>query len=367
LSTKGGRGDAEVIETVLGPVEAADLGLTSMHEHVLADSSRLWRPGRPPAPAGDRVTMELLGYLRWNQLALADNLRLDDPELAVAELAAARELGRRAVVDATSWGLGPDHAGLPEISRRSGVAIVCAYGTYLPRTLPPAVAALTEAELEADFVRALTERVPGTDFRAGLLGIMGTTGTVTDEEKLRLRAGARAATRTGAALTVRLDQHERAGLDVIALCAAEGLAADHIVLTNADEYLDAPYWDELSAAGAVLEMCFGTEASQAGRVENPSDDQRLDFFGRFVAGHPEARLVLGGSTWTKAQLRHYGGYGYGHLLARIVPELRDAGLDPDRLLRMQLDEPRRLLDRPSSTETPAPTPVSSSVPTLEGH
>jgi phosphotriesterase-related protein len=333
-----------VIETVLGAIHPDELGVTSMHDHLLADSSRLQRPGTQPAPVGDRVTMELLGYLRWNQLALADNLRLDDPELAVAELSAAASFGQRTVVDATCWGLGPNHAALPEISRRSGVTIVCAYGTYLPRTLPAQIAALGEDALETDFFQALTDRVPGTDFRAGLLGIMGTTGTVTDEERMRLRAGARAAARAGAAMTVRLDQHARAGVAVLELCASEGLPTDRVIFTNVDEYLDFRYWQELSAAGAVLEMCFGTEAGQKGRVENPSDHQRLDFFLRYLSDQPSSRLVLGGSNWTKAQLRHYGGYGYEHLLARIVPELRAEGVDEARIQQMLVGEPCRLLD-----------------------
>jgi phosphotriesterase-related protein len=334
-----------MIETVLGAIEAEDLGITSMHEHVMADSSRLQRPGMHPAPDEDRVTMSVLGYLRWNQLALADNLRLDDPDVAVQELSSAQSFGQRAIVDATSWGLGPNHAALPEISRRARMTIVCSYGTYIPRTLPDRIADLDEAALEEDFFRALTDRVPGVSFRAGILGIMGTTGAVTVEERMRLRAGARAAVRGGSAMTVRLDQNERAGATVIGLCEAEGLAADRIVFTNVDEYMDATYWEELSSAGAVLEMCFGTEAGQKGRVENPSDHQRIDFFLRFVADNPERRVVLGGSTWTKAQLRHFGGYGYEHLLARIVPELAEGGVGEALLQQMLVGEPRRLLDR----------------------
>ena len=82
-------------------------------------------------------------------------------------------------------------------------------------------------------------------------------------------------------------------------------------------------------------------------MENPSDRERLAFFLTFVGDHPQARLVLGGSTWTKAQLRHYGGYGYEHLQARIVPELSEGGVASEVLQRMLITEPRRLLDRPS--------------------
>ena len=334
-----------MIETVLGPIDAATLGVTSMHDHVLADSSRLQRAGTQPAPTDERVTIENLGYLRWNQLAFADNLRLDEPEVAADEFGRAVAAGQRAVVDATSWGLGPQHALLPGVSRASGMTIVSAYGAYLPRTLPAAVAGLSEDDLEADLVSALTDHVPGTAFKAGIIGIMGTSGSVADDEKPLLRAAARAAVRTGASMMVRLDQYERPGLAVLDLIAAEGLPASRVVFTNADEYMDEGYWSELAATGAVLEMCFGTEAGQRGRVENPSDHERIAFFLRFVQSHPSSRHTLGGSNWTKAQQRRYGGYGNEHLLARIVPELAERGMAADRLNRMLVDEPRVLLDR----------------------
>jgi phosphotriesterase-related protein len=324
-----------------------------MHDHVLADSSRLQRDGDQPAPPEDHVVMQNLGYLRWNQLALADNLRLDDADLAVDELRLAGDSGLASIVDATSWGLGPNHAALPAISRRAGLQIICAYGAYIRRTLPPAIAALREPELEEHFVAALDDHVPGTEFRAGILGIVGTTSTVTEEERMMLRAGARAAVRTGAAMTVRLDLWERPGLEVIALCEAEGLPASRLVFTNADEYMDLAYWSDLAAAGAVLEMCFGTEAGQTGRVENPSDRERLTFFADFVNDHPDSHHVLGQSTWTKTQLRKFGGYGYEHLRRRIEPALADRGVGADRLDRMLRAEPVRLLDRDSARGRPA--------------
>ncbi|PZF82169.1 phosphotriesterase [Jiangella anatolica] len=340
-----------MIETVLGAVPADRLGVTSMHDHVLSDASALRRDGAAPGPASDRVGPETRDYLRTNMLALADNLRLDEPDVAMVELAHAVGLGQRALVEDTSWGLGPDHAGLPEIARRSGMTIVCSYGAYIRRTLPGWLAELDEDGLERHLAGALLDRVPGTGYRAGILGIMGTTADLPEEERSTLRAAARAAVRAGAAVTVRLDPDAARGLEVLGLCAAEGLPAERVVFTNADEFMDAAYWADLAAAGAVLEMCFGTEDVHEGRVHNPSDAQRLEFFTRFCAEQPGSRHVLGHSLWTKAQLRTYGGHGYGHLLARIVPALRDGGVPADRLDRMLVGEPRRLLDRPAIDTT----------------
>ncbi|MDQ1129283.1 hypothetical protein [Microbacterium sp. SORGH_AS_0888] len=336
-----------MIETVRGEIPAEALGVTCMHDHVLSDSSRLHRPGAQPAPADDRVSPETTGYLRWNALALADNLRLDDPDVAVAELSALRATRQRSLVECSSWGLGPVHEGLPAVAEAAGVTIVVAYGAYIPRTVPAHIAELDEATLEEHFVAALTVAVPGTAYRAGMLGIMGTTDALAPREREQLRAAGRAAVRTGAAVSVRLDDEVYRGLEVLEILGAEGLPAGRVVFTNADEYMDAGYWADLAAAGAVLEMCFGSEMVHEGRMDNPSDRERLAFFPAFVAANPEARHVLGQSTWTKMQLRRHGGYGYDYLARRIVPALGVAGVPAERIERMLVAEPARLLDRRS--------------------
>ncbi|MBB2975384.1 phosphotriesterase-related protein [Microbacterium endophyticum] len=334
-----------MIETVLGPVPASTWGPTSMHDHLVSDSSRLARPGTEPAPELDRVTARNIRYLRRNMLASADNLRLDDPALIARELGATARAGQHGVVEASSWGLGPHHTHLPDISRASGVAVVSAYGAYIPRTLPSWIARMSESELRQHLSDALTVAIPGTTFRAGILGIMGTTADFPPREQAMLRAAARAALSAGAAVTVRLEETARRGLDVLAVVTTEGLPADRVVFTNADEYMDASYWDDLADAGAVLEMCFGTEAVHEGRIDNPQDADRLDFFVDFVMTHSHSRHVLGQSIWTKTQLAVFGGRGYGYLAAEIVPELHRRGIAGARIDEMWIDEPRRLLDR----------------------
>lgn len=334
-----------MIETVLGALPAAALGATSMHDHLLADSARLQRPGeQPPPPGPPTVRPETRAYLGRNMLAFADNLRLDDPDAAVDELRAAVAAGQRGLVESTSWGLGPDHGRLPDIAQRSGMTIVVAYGTYIRSTLPPAIAALDEDGLRDLFAVALDDAVPGTDYRAGLLGILGTTAGLPGAERGMLRAAADAAARSGASVTVRLDPDARDGIAVVDELAGAGLSADRVIFTNADEFLDAAYWRDLSDAGATLEMCFGTEDVHVGRVFNPTDGERLRFFVDAVAERPSASYVLGQSVWTKAQLARHGGYGYARLLGTVVPELR-ARLGDARVEEMLIEEPRRLLDR----------------------
>jgi phosphotriesterase-related protein len=334
-----------VIETVLGPVPAESLGQVSMHEHLLADSRALHRPGPGPLPADTPVGIDNLGFLRWNALALTDNLLLDDAALAATELTRAVSAGLGAVVDATSWGLGPRHRDLPALARSAGITIVSSYGCYIERIVPAWLIACTEAELELHLLAALDDHIPGTGFRAGLLGILGTTAKLSEFELRLLRAATRAAVRTGCAISVRLDPDARLGIEVLDICARAGLPADSVIFTNADEFLDEPYLADLAEAGAVLEMCFGNESRYHAGFSNTSDGQRIDFLGEFLARHPDSRWVLGCSVWTKAQLRHYGGTGYDHLLSTIVPALARRGVSAEALRNMLKTTPAGLLDR----------------------
>ena len=92
------------IHTVLGPIASDELGPTSMHEHLWSDANALRTAPREPYPDDSRVTVENLGFIRWNLLALEDNLRLDDPALAVRELEAVRRSA------APGWSISPSTA-----------------------------------------------------------------------------------------------------------------------------------------------------------------------------------------------------------------------------------------------------------------
>jgi phosphotriesterase-related protein len=335
-----------MIQTVLGPIRPEELGVTSMNEHLVADSAKFLRPPREPAPAQPRMTIENLGFVRWNYLGLRDNLVLDEPELTIAELRYAVGLGQDAVVEVTSFGMGPDHAALPAISRASGMQIAVAYGTYIAKSLPDWVLAASEDELEQRFHAALEVAVHGTEYRAAMLGLLGTSAEIAPVERRALRAAARAAARTGAAVSIRLDASARLGPTVLRILTDEGLSPDRVVFSNVDKVMDVDYVAEMSAAGATLEVAFGEESYFGDGSKDATDAERLRFLLALLEHDPDSSIVLACSVWTKGQLGAYGGMGYGHLVGRIVPMLERQGVSRERLRDMLVTRPRVLLDRP---------------------
>ncbi|MFW1410912.1 hypothetical protein ACEWAY_23565, partial [Vibrio parahaemolyticus] len=75
-------------------------------------------------------------------------------------------------------------------------------------------------------------------FRAGLLGLLGTSAEITAAEGRALRAAGRAAAAAGASVSIRLDAAARRGPEVAGILTATGLAPERILFCNIDKVLD---------------------------------------------------------------------------------------------------------------------------------
>ena len=185
------------VETVTGPVSAADLGLTLVHEHLLID---------------------------MYEVSLNSATVLLDESEATEEVTLFRTAGGVTVVDQTTVGLHPDWDGLRRISLATGVRVVAGTGVYWRRFRPAWVESMTEDALTRQFVTELEDGVGPDRIRAGIIGEIATGHREIDATEARvLRAAAAAQRQTGAPIathalftTIGLDQLgvlEAAGAD----------------------------------------------------------------------------------------------------------------------------------------------------------
>src|SRR5690348_5505719 len=116
------------ITTVAGPIDAADAGVTLVHEHLFVDLSVWFETPEEPEVAAlvdAPVTMSLLGRLRRQPFATTrQNLRLDDPALAAAEAQRFAQAGGRTIVDVTPPALGRDPEALRRLAAETGLNVV---------------------------------------------------------------------------------------------------------------------------------------------------------------------------------------------------------------------------------------------------
>ncbi len=133
-------GDLARPPTVLGAIPAEQLGVTLIHEHVIADITALSH--RPAHPGREWLASALVAdidpaLLARDPLVCKDNCVLDDEDTAVTELGFFAAAGGGTVVECTSTGLRPDIVKLARIAARVDVHIVAPTGYYLWFTCEP--------------------------------------------------------------------------------------------------------------------------------------------------------------------------------------------------------------------------------------
>jgi len=337
--------------TVSGPATVAELGITTMHEHLWMDSSPLLAVhGYDAATAAVPWDAAVAAEARWNPGVHPDNYRLTDAAAAVAELVPFVAAGGRTIVELTPPSLGRDPLRVREIAARTGIHVVQGTGQYLGPTHDPWIADATEAGIAHRLIADATTGLDGTEIRAGIYGEIGTSDPLRPDERRVLRAVAAAARETGLAISVHVHPWGQQGPVVLDELVAAGATPERIILGHLSTAIDRP--DELRAMadrGAVLGFdLFGFDHSLLGPGRWPPSDRDVatTIVGLIADGYGD-RVVLGQDVGVRTRLRRWGGWGYAHLLEHVVPLLRDLGAGADDAETMLVATPARLLAIPA--------------------
>ena len=306
------------VQTVIGPVEPAELGWVLPHEHT---AIALWH-----IPS------------RWDYW----ELRRDQPVI-VEELGAFRAAGGGAIVDLTVDGVGRDPEWLAAIARATGLHVVMGSGWYRGAHYP-AEALIDRRSVDAlaeVIVKDATVGVGETGIRAGIIGEIGTDKPWLSalEERVH-RAAGRASRRTGLAITTHAVQ-SAVGLDQLDVFEAEGADLSRVAIGHADSFPSLAYHLAILERGASVEFDFlGMSFTP---LERHGEGRIIDNLRELLArGHVE-RILLSQDICHDAQLKRYGGNGYTYLADTFLPRLRAAGVSDDEIRTITIDNPRRLL------------------------
>jgi phosphotriesterase-related protein len=341
------------IETVLGPIAPRDLGVTMMHEHVLATAPHISVPPADPrarAVFEAPLDFEVLRAIRFGGMANRVNCGLDDEALARDELDRYVRAGGRSVVDCTSRGIGRDPAGLARIARATGLNIVMGCSWYVASTHPPedGVADASEAELAARIVTELRDGVGATGIRPGLIGEVGCSSPLDPVERKVLRASARAQRESGAALSIHPGRDPQAPFEIVEILRDAGADLRRTVMCHVDRTLaDRAALRRLAKTGIVIEFdLFGYEGSYYAwelPLDMPNDSRRVRLLGWLAAEGFADSLVVSHDVYFKDKLARWGGQGYSHIVENVVPLMRRQGIAEATIAAMLVDTPRRLL------------------------
>lgn len=332
--------------TVLGPIPAEAMGVTLMHEHLLNDCRCWWHKPREAERsrlACDPVHPGILGELRMDPFVNLDNCRLDDEQLAIAELLPVAALGGRTVVDPTCAGIGRDPLAHQRMARETGLNIITGGGFYLGASHPPRLATMSVDAIADEIVGEALHGIGESGVRIGIIGEIGVSPDFTAAEERSLRGAAQAQARCGLPLMVHLPAWFRHGHRVLDIVEAEGGSLHHTVLCHMNPSgKDPAYQSALAERGAFLEYdMIGMDFFYADQgVQCPSDeDNAAAITGLIAVGHLD-RLLLSQDVFLKMMLTHHGGFGYAYLQKHFLPRLRRHGVSEDAIVRLMIDNPR---------------------------
>lgn len=335
-------------QTVLGPVPAEELGLTLMHEHLLFDFRDYWEPPTASseiALAEQPLALPVLGQLRYNPFLLEANLLHGNVALAIEEIGAFAALGGRTVVDPTNASLGRDPHALQRIARASGLHIVMGAGYYTEISLRPAFATRSLSDLTEELIREVQAGVGESGVKAGIIGEIGTSAPMTDNEAKSLRASAQAQAATGAPLMVHLDGWGREGHRVLDLIEAEGGDLGRTILCHMNpSWEDTSYQASLAARGAYIEYdMMGMTYVYPPAKASPDDASSLKGVKALIEAGLVERLLMSQDVFLKSMLKQFGGLGYTHLLTTLRPQYPTANITSEHLQVILVENPERVL------------------------
>ncbi|WP_336660795.1 phosphotriesterase family protein [Leucobacter sp. USHLN153] len=338
------------VMTVTGPRNAADLGITLTHEHLINDASSWAQQSTTPGIDAEEylhrpVAQDLLWELRNDPFGNLDNCRLDDVELALEEIGRYASLGGRTIIDTTSMNSGRDLRGLADLSTRSGVTIIAGTGYYLDPSLPQDFAALSAVDVAEQILNDIAHGEHG--IRPGIIGEIGVSADFTERERTSLHGALLAQRETGLPVEVHLPGWFRRGHEVLDLAEQVGVDPAAIVLCHmGPSGEDRSYQLELLRRGAWVQYdMIGMEVFYADQgVQCPSDEDNARHLVGLVDAGFEEQLLISQDIFIKSLLRAYGGPGYGHILQYFVPRLLRHGLDQAAIDRFLIDNPRSLFE-----------------------
>ena len=307
-----------MVETVLGPVDSSELGVTLSHEHVLVD-------------AGNDVR-----HYSW--MFDMDETR----RVLTAELQQAKDGGIDAIIDLSTPDLGRNVRFVQEIARAVGMHVVVATGIW--RDVPRSFWTRDPDEIAEIFVREIEVGIDDTEIKAGAIKVANDMGGVTPEGELVLRGAARAAIRTGCPISTHHWALEEVGRQQLSVFLDEGVPPHQVCIGHSADTDDVDYLEDLLKAGVYMSLDRypgSASSSMPWETRNATVKALIDrgWVERLMLGHDYApRAVRAGVEGVPMDPTRY------LFLSQVaVPALQADGVTDEQIDMMRREVPRRFL------------------------
>jgi len=319
------------INTVLGPISPAELGVTLVHEHcVMGFPGWEWDP---LAGSPDRKEM------------VAACLKVLEP---------AKACGLQSLVEVTPADLSRDVDIMKEVSEKSQINIICSTGKYTEANGVWAYLKWRdslelgdmETELYELFMHEITAGIGQSGVKAGAIKVATSLSRIAPCEEAVLRAAARAGKETGVPVITHTEDGTM-GPEQAEILTAEGMDPQRIMIGHMCGNSSLPYQKEVLGKGVNIAFDrFGIEifVSDAVRIKTLMALLGEGFAGNIMLSQDHVVASFGrGGLWPEHMLPQVANWSYAHIFQTIIPALKKAGVTDGQIASMMVDNPRRLL------------------------
>jgi len=309
-----------LVNTVNGPINVNELGVTLMHEHIM------------------------IGFPGWEADSLRPGPGRDEMmEICCDRISDMQSRGVQSMVDPCPNDLGRDIVFAAEVAEKTGFNIICATGLYkessggaeywkIRSNYESTVAAMAEL-----FIHELTTGVGATGIKAGIIKVASDVGKITDYEHNVLEAAAIASKEIGAPITTHTDEGT-IGDEQQRILTEFGVEPHKIIIGHSCGTTDHDYHLNILDQGSYLGF------DRFGTVAVFPDEKRVQSLIALLLKNKEEQIVIAhDSTWCflgnpilkRTQLPPT------HFHDTIIPQLLAAGVTKQQIERMLVDNPRR--------------------------
>lgn len=310
------------VETTAGPIDAADMGRTLVHEHLLT--------------ADESVRFQFPHLYDFD----------GEYERAVTEIRKVMEHGVKTMVDPACMDLSRDARLASRVAEDTGIQLVMCTGIYGQHYtfLPHYFQSRDEDHLADVFVHDIEEGIQGTDVKAAFLKCAADEPGITPDVEKVHRAAARASNRTGRPIMAHSRPASGTGLEQMKIFTEEGVDPERVQIAHTGDTDDLEYIEKLLATGCYVGLDrFGIELYLP-------DAQRIATAIELVKrGHTE-KLALSCDAcasfdWFPEEMvkQMLPNWTMDHLFKDILPALQEGGVSDDEIAVMLDEVPRRWL------------------------
>ena len=223
-------------------------------------------------------------------------------------------------------------------------------GYYVGSSHPPELTSKTKDTIIDEIVQDIIIGVGDTGIKAGILGEIGCSSPLKDNEIKVLSAVAQVQEITGIPVNIHPGQSQTSPMDIIELLRDNGGNINHTVISHVGNRHgnDVDLTLELAETGCYIEYDSFGNAQNPIKLPNKiiyglSDWERIGCIKHLIDQGYLHQLLISHDVFNKTDLRHFGGFGYDHILTTIVPLMRMKGITDAQIQHMLEKNPKQML------------------------